>query len=133
MRFIVVQRGVPIGETELMPGDLSIGDLSPNSAYEAVRPTIRSASEALWALGFFPGGTNGRVSAEALGRAARLDFDLLDSDGLSVAADWVNIVESPEPGRAPAVIARLRHLHAPVGAPIAPSSRGDRSHNAPDV
>jgi hypothetical protein len=132
MRCVVVQRGVPIGETELAPGDLAIGVFAPRPAYEAIRPTIRSASESVWAIGFFPGGTHGRVSAEALGNAARMHFDLVGEDGLAVAADWVNIVESPEPGAAPVVIARLRHLHAPVGARIVPSPAVDRSHNAPD-
>jgi hypothetical protein len=130
---IVTFQGVPLGEVDVEPAELVIAELRPAPAYESIRPIIRAASEALWALGFSGAPTSGRVSIEALGAAARLDLELRDANGGAVAADWINVVEWPEADRRPTVMARLRHTPSadPATARVAPRVVGQSRE--PDV
>lgn len=124
MRLQITHQGVPLGHTDLETEGLAIADFTPGDGYAKVRDVIRAGSKALWELGFFQ---RARVAADDIASAARLQFELRDDKGALVHSDWVNIIERPQPGSAPMVIARFQQ--APAGQPSAarPRSRGDGS------
>ena len=126
MRVSVIHQGVPIGSAQLTGGELVIAEFEPNQAYSAVRPVIREGSQALWSMGFFHSeGIHPRMPVEALGRAARLSFELRDAENKLIPADFVNLVERPEAGSSPALIIRFRHAHAGVPSTLrSPDAKG---------
>ena len=109
VHYSISHLGVPVGEVDLDPTETAIGELVPAAGYSAIRDTIRSASRALWATGFFdPAAAGEKVDPAALGRAAALPLELRDDTGVFVPADFINIVERPAPGDPPVVFVRFR-------------------------
>jgi hypothetical protein len=134
MQFQVVHRGVPVGQVDLVPGDLVAGTLTPTPAIDALRDTLRAGSEALLAMGFFGASdaTRTHPDGQALSAAAALRFDLFDSRGELTPTTFVNLIESQD-GRV-VVIARFGHAHATKPATRRESPRTDFDANdaAPD-
>ena len=134
MRCELFFQGISIGFSELVPGDLSIGEFEPGAGYAMVRDTIRAASESLWAMGFFTDRSdNSPVVLGHLSQAAALRLDLRDIQGSPVEADFVNIVELPDPSRAPAVFARFRLAHSRTQAVKHPTLVRDSTSSEPDA
>ena len=134
MRYWVHHQGVPLGTVDLADGDLVVADFEPSDAYLSVRGTIREASVALWSMGFFhPEGAQPRISVEALGRAAKLPFELRDSEGRLIPADFVNVVERPHTEDSPVVFARFRHAHSGVASIVRGPNKEGGAANAPDA
>jgi hypothetical protein len=139
MRFEIRHHGIPLGVTELVTSQgLAVGEFEPAPGpapgYVEVRQVVREASKALWDMGFFHReNAQPRVPTEALARAAALQLELRDPAGAQVHADFVNIVERPEPAATPVVFARFRHSHS--GNAVAPMPRAgdDKPGNRPDA
>lgn len=128
MRVEVSHQGVPLGHADLDGAEHFIGELQPGEGYSRVRDVIRSGSKALWAMGFFhPETAQPRVAIEDLTAASKLDFELRDEKGALVHADFVNIVEVPDPNARPMIIARFRQSHAGNPSRRLPDLRGDGS------
>lgn len=137
MQLTVTNQGVPLGRAELTPAGFTVAVLSPLPAYSSVRGTIRSASEFLWRLGVLAAhsqAANVRLDPAALSRAASLPLELQDPTGANVTADYVNILEYPDPADPPLLVARFGQSCASVLAPkpIPPSEEDNRS-SRPDV
>ena len=116
MRYTVLHHGVPIGTVELTDRELAAGTMAPTEAYQAVRPTIRSGSEALLQLGFFGAASQmPGADRESLSAAAALAFELTDLDGRDVPVTFLNLIEAPGDERV-VVLARLSHAPAAVPA-----------------
>ena len=131
MRFTVVQDGVPIGTSELVPSELAAGVLEPLAAYETIRSRVRSATETLRSLGMLTPPLHEPVDPAALARAAVLVFELRDPAGALAPTDWVNVFEYT--GLAPeyAVLARFRGAFAGTTATMALGQRGDEASSSP--
>jgi hypothetical protein len=126
MRYVVSHLGVPIGRVDLTQGDSAVGELVATAAYDAVRNTIRSASEVLWAIGFLGSGqTANNLDPAALGRAQALPLELRDERGVFVPTDFINVVERPSPAELPVVFVRFRLASANVAAINETQSRND--------
>ena len=110
MRYQIAHRGTPIGQAQFTPVGLAIADFEPYLAYEDVRDVIRQASEYIWRIGVFGGrdAKPSRVPQEVFARVAALSFEIRDAFGELVDADWVNVIERPEPAAAPVLVARFR-------------------------
>lgn len=136
MQFTITNRGVPLGTVDLTPAGLVVAELSPAPGYSSVRDTLRAASEFLWRLGVLAegGAADSPLDSGSLSRAAALPLELRDASGAAVAADYVNILERPDPADAPIVIARFEHAAASVPAhrSIPPRDEGARN-SRPDV
>lgn len=137
MQFTVTHQGVPLGRAELTPNGLAVAELAPLPAYESVRGTIRAASEFVWRMGVLadqsqPAGVT--LDPAALGRAASLPLELRDQAGAAVSADYINILEYPDPADAPLVVARFGHASASTWASRRVPPDEERSQGSrPDV
>jgi hypothetical protein len=138
MQYTVTFQGVPIGAVELQESELAHGVLEPLDAYEAVRPTIRRASLLLMRTLGGPGTPplepedSSASSAEALGEAAALRFELQDDRGNQVATDFVNLIE-PFAMLRVQVVARFRGAPAGVLARRPPPKDGGSDQEPPPM
>ena len=123
MRYTLLHRGVPIGFTELAPGELAAGPFVALPTLGAIRETVRKGSAALLPLGFFGAAARSgyRRTGAALRAAAALEFELLNEDGQLTPATFVNLIEAPDGGLV--VLARFGHAHAGVVAALKPKER----------
>jgi len=131
--YEVVHHGVPIGRVSLTIGELGVGDLEPTSHYAALRDLIRAASRSLWSVGFLsrsltPG--RQRTPIEVVTRAAELDLELHDDNGVLVPTDFVNVVEHEDASRPPAVFVRFRLERAGRPAVVTPAPANDSGRGA---
>ena len=119
MNYTILYQGVLLGTVELTP-EATVGEFVATPAYASVHPVIRAASEVLWAAGMFTGGAMSPtpLDTSALGRANNLPLELRDPYGALVGADFVNIVERPDPADLPVAFVRFRH--AASGVPSSP-------------
>jgi hypothetical protein len=108
MRFLISHLGVPIGDVDLPATETAVGELVPSDGYIAIRDTIRSASQVLWANGFLSEAGGIGFDPSALSRAQALPLELRDEQGTFVPADFINIVERPSPSDPPVVFVRFR-------------------------
>lgn len=111
--FSILHRGVPIGSaTTASPGDAGQGDpfefsfldFHPLSAYEAVRPTIRLASDALTHFGLLgpvadPESDSRGQAAYNAAQALWAELELADDSGRCVAGSVVWFLEHVVDGR----------------------------------
>ena len=125
MRFFISHLGVPIGEVDLTTTETAIGELVAAPGYDAIRPTIRAASEALWAVGFLGNSTGNDFDPAAFSRAQALSLELRDDRGAFVPSDFINIVERPAAGDPPVVFVRFRLAGAHVASVRKPTSKED--------
>jgi hypothetical protein len=103
MWYAVLHEQTLIGIVDLPLADLASGRMQRFPAYAAIRPTVRAATAALLQLGFFgaaypalPPRMRETVRLRhAISRAARLRLGLLDEQGASVQATFVNLLEAP--------------------------------------
>lgn len=128
MEFTVTNQGVPLGRVDLTPAGLVVAELAPLPGYASVRGTIREASGFLWRMGLLadrpqPGAS---LDPAALERAASLPLELRDASGSFVAADYINILERPEPADPPLLVARFDHATVLEPSPrTMPPAQGD--------
>jgi len=95
--FTITHRGVPIGTVELDSAeDRAAVAVVILSAYEALRPIVRAASDALRAAAVGSGESD-VVSRSALQQAVTLgkDLELIDRAGELVATDFIELGEWP--------------------------------------
>lgn len=137
MHFTVTHHGVPLGMAELTPTGFAVARLAPLPAYDSVRGTVRAASEFLWRMGVLADQSPPAVVSldkVALSRAASLPLELRDQAGAALSADYINILEFPDPADAPLLVARFGHASASTLASrrVPPDDEAGR-HSGPDV
>jgi hypothetical protein len=124
MRVTIVHEGVPIGTSDLPVAGVSAGRMQPLQAYDAIRETIREASDVLLAHGLYGTHAPGACAdAEhlALRSVATMQFELRDETGQQVSTHFVNLIDAPDDRRV-VVFARFREPRA-VAATLRPRRR----------
>ncbi len=95
--FTITHRGVPIGTVEMeLAEERAAVSVATLPAYEAIRPIVRAASDALRAATVGPSETE-IVSRRALQQGAALgrDLELIDRAGELVPTDFIELGEWP--------------------------------------
>lgn len=132
MWYTVLHDEVPIGIVDLPPLALAAGAMQRLPAYSAIQPTVRAATIALLALGFYgaalppipPRSREILHSRRALARAARLRLSLVNERGAIAHVRFVNLLEPPGDERV-VVVAAFDDAIAAVGAMMpAPTAKG---------
>jgi hypothetical protein len=133
MRYSLLAHGVPLGTVDLEAEDLTAGSLEPLPAYDAMRPLVQAASEALLAAGFFGVATSERLSwpeRRALQEAAAMPLELRTPTGQEVATTFINLLHAPGESD-PVVLVRFGHAAATIVATARLRLRNDGGENEP--
>ena len=121
--YTITHRGVPVGNVALPPSGARVTvAVAPLPGYEAIRPLVRRASRALYAVALGAPGTpvpRPLASETTLGRAAELGrvLELRDAAGALVPTDFIDLTDWPGGAPEVAAIIGLRDSHAQHPAP----------------